>query len=158
MAAKSTWYSFQCLRPLVVLLSLVLLAAFGVCSTMTATTQRSRLTQPVDELVRVALKGNTHPLAQLEYDRGPVPDSLPAERMFLLLKRPPERGAALRQFLQDAHTPDSARYHKWLKPEQFGETVRTGGFGDCRSSRLAAKARFLGDALNQGQDGTGILR
>ena len=88
---------------------------------MTATTQRSRLTQPVDELVRVALKGNTHPLAQLEYDRGPVPDSLPAERMFLLLKRPPERGAALRQFLQDAHTPDSARYHKWLKPEQFGE-------------------------------------
>jgi subtilase family serine protease len=40
--------------------------------------------------------------------------------MILLLNRPPEREAALQQFLQDAHTRGSASYHKWLTPEQFG--------------------------------------
>lgn len=121
MVAKSRWNSFRSLRVLVVLLSLILLSVFGINSTMTATPQRSRITQPVDERVRITLKGNTHPLAQVGLDRGAVSDSLPAERMLLLLQRSPEKEAALRQFLQDAHTPGNASYRKWLKPEQFGE-------------------------------------
>lgn len=83
--------------------------------------RRSRITQPVDDRVRVALPGNVHPLAQPRYDRGAVPDSLPANRMLLLLQRSPERETALGQFLQDAHTRGSARYHKWLTAQQFGE-------------------------------------
>ena len=82
---------------------------------------RSRITQPIDERVRVTLKGNVHPLARLEYDRGAVPDSFPVERILLLLQRSPEREAALQQFLHDAHTQGSPSYHKWLTPEQFGE-------------------------------------
>lgn len=121
MAAKSTWQSFQWFRLFVVLLSLGVLSALGIGSAMTATRRRSRITQALDDRVRVTLKGNTHPLARLEFDRGAVPDSLPTERMLLLLRRSPEREAALRQFLQDAHTPGSASYHQWLKPEQFGE-------------------------------------
>lgn len=120
MVAKSRWSSFRSLRVLVVLLSLVLLGVFGINSTMTATPQRSRITQPLDERVRITLKGNTHPLAQVVFDRGAVSDSLPAERILLLLRRSPEKEAALRKFLQDAHTPGSANYHKWLKPEEFG--------------------------------------
>lgn len=120
MVAKSRWSSFRSLRVLVVLLSLVLLSVFGINSTMTATPQRSRITQPVDERVRITLKGNTHPLAQVGYDLGAVSDSLPAERMLLLLQRPPEKEVALRKFLQDAHTPGSANYHKWLKPAELG--------------------------------------
>jgi subtilase family serine protease len=50
-----------------------------------------------------------------------VPDSFPAQRLILLLNRPPEREAALQQFLQAAHTRGSASYHKWLTPEQIGE-------------------------------------
>jgi trimeric autotransporter adhesin len=84
------------------------------------TQTRSRIMQPVDDRVRVTLKGNTHPLARPEYDRGPVADSLPAERMLLILRRAPETEAALRQFLEDVHTPGNANYHKWLRPEQFG--------------------------------------
>lgn len=79
----------------------------------------SQFTQPIDTGVRVTLKGNVHPLAQARYDQGPVADSFPAERMLLLLQRPPDRELALRQFLQEAHRQGSPTYHHWLTPEQF---------------------------------------
>ena len=79
------------------------------------------VTGPIDEANLVTLHGNVHPLAQPAYDRGAVPDALPAERVLLLLDRPPAREKALQQFLRDVHTRGSARYHAWLTPEQFGE-------------------------------------
>ena len=81
----------------------------------------SGITMPIDDRVRTILKGNVHPLAQTRYDQGAVADSFPAERLLLLLQRSPEREAALRQFLQDAHRLGNSGYHKWLTPEQFGE-------------------------------------
>ncbi|MGA8236520.1 MAG: hypothetical protein WB918_08375, partial [Candidatus Sulfotelmatobacter sp.] len=41
------------------------------------------VTQQIDDRIRVSLQGNVHPLAQSRYDQGAVPDSFPAERMFL---------------------------------------------------------------------------
>ena len=84
------------------------------------TPARPLVTQPLDETKLVTLHGSVHPLAQASADRGAVSDSFPAQRMILLLNRPPEREAALQQFLQDAHTSGSASYHKWLTPEQIG--------------------------------------
>ena len=137
MAAKPRWHSFRPLRVSLVLLGVVLLLALGIGLGATGAQSRSRITQPVDERVRVTLKGNTHPLAQPEYDRGAVSDSLPAERMLLLLQRSPERVAALRQFLQEAHTPGSANYHKWPRPEQFGELY------GAEDSEIAAVSAWL---------------
>src|SRR5436309_15152468 len=94
-----------------------LLGAFSGSFAAAQTRQRSRITQPIDERVRVTLKGNVHPLALPDYDREPVADSFPVQRMFLLLERPFECEAALRQFLEEAHTPGRANYHKWLTPE-----------------------------------------
>lgn len=113
MAAKPSW-RFPFLR------LVVFFAVFGVGFPMAGTQPHSRIAQPVDDRVRVTLQGNVHPLARPEYDRGAAADSLPAQRMFLLLQRSPEREAALREFLQEAHTADSPNYHKWLKPEEFG--------------------------------------
>jgi trimeric autotransporter adhesin len=96
---------------------LILLCAVGQAQTPAA----SRVTQPIDDSARVTLKGNVHPLAQARFDLGAVPDSFPASRMMMLLRRSPEREAALQHFLQDAHTPGSPAFHKWLKPDQFGE-------------------------------------
>lgn len=84
-------------------------------------TPASRVTEPINDAVRVTLKGNVHPLAQARFDLGTVPDSFPASRMVLLLRRSPERDAALQQFLQDAHRPGSSIFHKWIKPDRFGE-------------------------------------
>jgi trimeric autotransporter adhesin len=80
-----------------------------------------RITQPVDNRLRVTLSGNVHPLAQPRFDLGRVSDSFPAQRLFLLLQRSPERETALRQFLQDVHTRGNANYHKWLTPEAIGK-------------------------------------
>jgi trimeric autotransporter adhesin len=99
------------------------LCLIGVlCAFSTAqTAPPSRITQPVNDGLRVTLKGNVHPLAQARFDLGAVADSFPASRMLLLLQRSPEREAALEQFLEAAHRPGSASFHKWLKPEQFGQ-------------------------------------
>jgi trimeric autotransporter adhesin len=43
----------------------------------------------------------------------------------------------LRQFLKEAHMPGSANYHKWLKPEQFGEL-----FGPDNSEIVTVTARL----------------
>jgi hypothetical protein len=75
----------------------------------------------IDETKLATLKGSVHPLAQARYDRGAVADSFAAERVILLLNRPPEREAALERFLQDAHSRGAASYHQWLTPERFGE-------------------------------------
>jgi subtilase family serine protease len=50
-----------------------------------------------------------------------VNESTPAERLLLVLNRPARQEAALQQFLKDAHTPESASWHRWLTPEQIGE-------------------------------------
>ena len=102
-------------------LCLVLVSAFTGSLVLAQNHPGSRITGPIDERVRVTLKGNVHPLAQLRYDQGAVLDSFPVQRMFLVLRRPPEREDALRQFLEEAHTLGGTSYHKWLKPEQFGE-------------------------------------
>src|SRR5208337_971711 len=82
---------------------------------------QARVTQPVDLQNVVTLRGNTHPLARREFDQGVAPDSLPTERMLLVLKRSAEQETALRKLLDDQQTKASANYHMWLAPEQFGQ-------------------------------------
>ena len=61
---------------------------------------RPLITQPVDETKLTVLKGNTHPLARPEFDRGAAPPSLPTQRILLVLKRSAEQEAALEQLLE----------------------------------------------------------
>jgi hypothetical protein len=81
----------------------------------------ARVAQAVNEQVRVALRGNTHPLARAENDRGLAPDDLPLRRMLLLLKRSPEQQLSLAKLLDEQQDKSSANYHHWLTPEEFGE-------------------------------------
>jgi hypothetical protein len=80
-----------------------------------------RVTQPIDDAVRVTLRGNVHPLAQPRYDQGAAPDDLPMEQMLLVLAHGPDQETDLRQLLDDQQTKSSTRFHQWLTPEQFGE-------------------------------------
>src|SRR5260370_38854494 len=41
----------------------------------------ARITQAIDETQLVRLKGNVHPLARQEFDRGPLSDATPMKRM-----------------------------------------------------------------------------
>ena len=46
---------------------------------------------------------------------------MPLDRLQLILKRSDAQESALRQLVDDLHTPGSASYHKWLTPAQFGK-------------------------------------
>ncbi len=99
----------------------VVMFALGCCTATNAQNSVARrITQPINENLRVTLRGNTHPLAQAAYDQGAVPDSFATQRMFLLLQRSAHQEFALREFITSAQTLGSANYHQWLKPEQFG--------------------------------------
>src|SRR5882672_1414978 len=69
----------------------------------------SRVTAKVEDTRTVELKGNVHPMARPEFDRGAVADSQPMTRMLLMLQRSAEQ------------TKGSSNYHAWLTPEQFGK-------------------------------------
>jgi hypothetical protein len=81
---------------------------------------RILISQPVDEQQRTVLKGNTHPLARVEFDRGAAPASLPMQRMILVLQRSAEQESALRALLEGQQTKGSPNYRQWLSPDQFG--------------------------------------
>jgi subtilase family serine protease len=80
-----------------------------------------RITQAVDESKLVTLTGNTHRMAQSRYDQGPAPDSLPLERLMVVLKRSPQQETALQNLLEQLQDKNSPNFHKWLTPAQFGK-------------------------------------
>ena len=103
----------------------LLVSAFIFFSSLTTSAQTAnvpaRVTQAVDMENLVTLRGNTHPLARPEYDQGAAPDSLPTERMLLVLQRSAEQETELRKLLDEQQIKSSLNYHMWLAPEQFGQ-------------------------------------
>jgi hypothetical protein len=97
----------------------VWLGISGAAQTQSAA--RPLITLPVDESSLVALGGNVHPLARREFDRGRAPASLGAERITLVLKRTPQQQMMLEQYLASLEDKNSANFHRFLTPEQFGQ-------------------------------------
>lgn len=89
-------------------------------SAQTASPQ-SRIVDRVDDNALVALRGNTHPLARPQFDRGAAPPDLPMARMLLVLKRSEAQEAALEKLLDDQQDLNSPSYHQWLTPDAFGQ-------------------------------------
>ena len=98
-------------------LSLLVIATLQASAQIAA---RPLITQPVDESRFTVLPGNTHPYARPEFDRGAAPAALPMNRMMLVLKRDPQREAALRTLIDQQQDTTSPNYHQWLTPDQFG--------------------------------------
>jgi subtilase family serine protease len=76
---------------------------------------------PIDETKLAVLEGNTRPEANVRNDRGMIADDFQLPHMLLQLKRSPEREAALKQYIDELHDPQSANFHKWLTADQFAE-------------------------------------
>jgi Pro-kumamolisin, activation domain/Bacterial Ig-like domain (group 3) len=81
----------------------------------------ARITGAVDETKRVSLRGNVHPLARAEFDRGVAPAELPMQRMLLVLRRSAEQQTGLSQLMAEQYNTTSPSFHQWLTPEQFGQ-------------------------------------
>jgi len=99
-----------------------MLAAVGINGAWAQSAQvRSRVVEAVNDLQTTVLKGNVHPLARPEFDQGALPESQPMTRMYLVLQRSQEQEGALTQLLEDQQNKNSANFHAWLTPDQFGK-------------------------------------
>jgi subtilase family serine protease len=82
---------------------------------------RALINTTVDNNQLLRLPGNTRPEANGSNDRGRVPDSLVLEHMQLLLRRPVEREAALKRYIEELHDRASPNFHRWLGNAKFTE-------------------------------------
>jgi subtilase family serine protease len=87
-----------------------------------------RIIRAIDDSSLVTLRGNTHPLARPEFDLGPAPVSMPANRLLLVLARSAQQEADLQTWLQSVQDVNSPNYRQFLSPEEFGNRF---GFGDA---------------------------
>ncbi len=83
--------------------------------------QQDRLTQSIDNQRRVTLRGNLHPMALAQYDRGPVSPDMKINLITLALKRADAQQQALDRLLAEEQDRSSPNYHKWLSPEEFAD-------------------------------------
>lgn len=97
------------------------LYSYGQAAPQARSLATVRITQPVDASSMVTLKGNVSPLANARNDIGSLRPDTAIGRIQLVLKRGPQQESALRQLIQDMHTPGSPSYHKWLTPSEFGQ-------------------------------------
>src|SRR5215471_21307503 len=100
----------------------LLAALFVAASAPQASSQAPRrlVTQEINETQRVMLRGNVHPWARAEFDQGALSDAQPINRIYLLLNRTSEQQAALDKLMVEQVDANSANYHKWLTPEEYG--------------------------------------
>src|SRR5204862_8299694 len=61
------------------------------------------IVQAVYDSQLTTLKGNTHPFARAQFDRGSTPPDLLMRRILLLLRRRDQQESALRDLLDDQH-------------------------------------------------------
>src|ERR1700680_1244792 len=122
--------------------------------TVGQTSPRILVTKPVDENQLIVLKGNTHPLARAEFDRGAASADLPMNRMLLVLRRSDEQESGLRSLIDNQQDKASPNYHKWLTPEQFGKQF---GPSDQDIAQVTLWLQSHGFQIAQGSKGRTVI-
>jgi subtilase family serine protease len=112
-------------------LAFVACAAFAWLAVVTVAQAQPaglRISQPIDDHVRVTLAGNTRPEARNpKNDRGAVSAGFRLNHMLLQLKRSPQMEQMLEEYIADLYDPHSANFHRWLTPSEFGYEFGTPG-------------------------------
>jgi subtilase family serine protease len=135
--------------------TLVLFSLFMIAQRSLGQSSQVRLiTQPIDESKMIVLKGNTHPYARAEFDRGAAPASLTMDRMMLVMKRSPAQESVLETFLAQQVDVSSPNYHKWLTPDQFGERF---GASEEDIAQVISWLRSQGFQVASASHGRGII-
>jgi hypothetical protein len=83
--------------------------------------QEDRIRGAIESNGTVALKGNVHPEARPENDRGALDLSTRINGVKLVLGQTDRQAADLEQLLEEQRNPLSADYRNWLSPEEYGE-------------------------------------
>ena len=76
--------------------------------------QRSIITERIDESRLVRLAGNTRLEANAQNDRGRVPEDMALDHMLLQLKRSPEMESQFARYIESLTDKSSPNFHHWL--------------------------------------------
>jgi Pro-kumamolisin, activation domain/Bacterial Ig-like domain (group 3) len=143
--------------PMVFRRALASFAVVGVFAALAAAQQGrvpARITAPIDTTNLRILKGNVHPLARAEFDRGPAPASLPLKRMLLVLKPSPDQERGLDALLDQQQDKTSPNYHAWLTPQQFGQQF---GPADQDIQKIVSWLESQGFQVDGVANGRGVI-
>ncbi|HVV46613.1 MAG TPA: S53 family peptidase, partial [Bryobacteraceae bacterium] len=106
----------------------------------------NRILRPLNGAQTRTVRGNVHPLARPQFDRGLVAPGTPMKHVMLLFKPSAAQQSDLDQLLADQQNPASPRFHQWLTPEQFGDRF---GLSASDNSRIVAWLQSEGLTVNQ---------
>src|SRR5215813_10562705 len=104
-------------------LSFVIVSLSVIVFTRVSLTQgvlNNRIRNRIDERSLSVVRGNLHPLARPQFDRGRLVSRTPIHRVTMAFKRTDAQQVDLDNFLQEQQDPSSQNYHLWLTPEEFG--------------------------------------
>ena len=114
-----------------------------------------RITEAVDDSRLVTLRGNTHPAARPEFDRGAVSPGMRMARMQLVLTRSPQQQSSLKALLEAQQDKSSPRFHRWLTPDEFGGQF---GAADQDIQAVTSWLQSHGLQVNQVSKGKTIIQ
>ncbi len=121
----------------------------ALCACLPATVldaQQDRISGRIDNSQRVTLRGNVHPEARPQFDRGPVAPSFEVSGITMYLKSSAAQQSALQQTLADQQNPASPDYHKWLTPEQYADRF---GLSQSDVNKIVAWLESQGFSIDQ---------
>lgn len=123
----------------------IVLPAQSQASSRFRTAPRSLIHQRIDRSQVTTIPGA--PLARISalQDMGEAESTLPMEHIQLLLRRPPERQAALDAEVEALHTPGDPSYHHWLTPAIVGSEF---GLSDADIATLTGYLQSEGFTVN----------
>ena len=111
--------SLRSRRYLASVLLALLVSSFAIAQTATQMPPiQPRITAPIDPVYRQVLSHTVHPLLKSAADLGAADSSLAMKDMLLMLQ-PSASQAAIAQYIDGLHNPQSVDFHKWLTPEQY---------------------------------------
>ena len=94
-------------------------ACMMLATSIGAQTLAPRINSEITSSETSALKGSLHPLAQAQFDAGPVPADTKLNGISILFKRTAAQDADLQALVAAQQNPSSPQYHQWLTPDQF---------------------------------------
>lgn len=92
----------------------------GLSTSVVAQTPANRVPAGIDENKVTTMLGNVHPMARAEFDRGAVSAETRLEHLVFQLQPSQAQQAALDDLVEAQHDPQSALFHHWLTPAEYG--------------------------------------
>lgn len=80
-----------------------------------------RIGRNIEKSSSVPVRGNVHPFATAQHDRGRVSDSFRMQHVTMIFRPTDAQQQALDKLLEEQQDIASPNYHRWLSPDEFAD-------------------------------------